>query len=124
MALATCDSIRVTGRINVRDMRERFLRWYRKDAYSVSGLFDIGGTTANALSSGRRPVVPRQRLELRQVRARGREPWVDTDTAAAVADGLADIAASCCPQSSDGKLTHELLSNRCHIVRRIVFIVR
>ena len=53
MALATCDSIRATGRIDVRDMRERFVRWYREGAYTVSGLFDIGGTTADALSSGR-----------------------------------------------------------------------
>ena len=53
MALATCDSIRATGRVDVRDMRERFVRWYREGAYTVSGLFDIGGTTADALSSGR-----------------------------------------------------------------------
>lgn len=52
MALATCDSIRATGRVDVRDMRERFVRWYREGAYTVSGLFDIGGTTADALSSG------------------------------------------------------------------------
>lgn len=52
MALATCDSIRATGRVGVRDMRERFVRWYREGAYTVSGLFDIGGTTADALSSG------------------------------------------------------------------------
>lgn len=53
MALTTCDSIRATGRVDVRDMRERFVRWYREGAYTVSGLFDIGGTTADALSSGR-----------------------------------------------------------------------
>ncbi|WP_072354155.1 ADP-ribosylglycohydrolase family protein [Olsenella sp. kh2p3] len=53
MSLASCDSIRATGRIDVRDMRERFVRWYREGAYTVSGLFDIGGTTADALSSGR-----------------------------------------------------------------------
>ena len=52
MALATCDSIRATGRIDVRDMRERFVRWYREGAYTASGLFDVGGTTADALSSG------------------------------------------------------------------------
>ncbi|MCR9035418.1 hypothetical protein [Tractidigestivibacter montrealensis] len=34
-------------------MRERFVRWYREGAYSVDGLFDIGGTTADALSTGR-----------------------------------------------------------------------
>ena len=53
MALAACDSIRATGRIDVRDMREHFVRWYREGAYTVSGLFDVGGTTADALSSGR-----------------------------------------------------------------------
>jgi ADP-ribosylglycohydrolase len=34
-------------------MRERFVHWYREGAYSVDGLFDIGGTTADALSTGR-----------------------------------------------------------------------
>ncbi len=53
MALATCDSIRATGRIDVQDMRERFVRWYREGAYTVDGLFDIGGTTADALATGR-----------------------------------------------------------------------
>lgn len=53
MALATCDSIRDKGRIDVDDMRDRFVRWYRDDAYTVSGLFDIGGTTARALQMGR-----------------------------------------------------------------------
>jgi ADP-ribosylglycohydrolase len=53
MALATCDSIRATGRVDVRDMRERFERWFREGAYTVSGLFDVGGITADALSTGR-----------------------------------------------------------------------
>ena len=53
MALATCDSIRVIGRIDVRDMRGRFVRWYCEDVYTVNGLFDIGGTTADALSARR-----------------------------------------------------------------------
>lgn len=53
MALATCDSIRELGRINTADMRRRFERWYRKGAYTVDGLFDIGGATARALAEGR-----------------------------------------------------------------------
>lgn len=53
MALATCDSVRATGRIDTADMRGRFERWYREGAYTVDGLFDIGGTTARALSRGR-----------------------------------------------------------------------
>lgn len=52
MALATCDSIRVCGCVDVDDMRERFVRWYREDAYTVDGLFDIGGATARALVTG------------------------------------------------------------------------
>ena len=52
MAIATCDSIRACGRIDVKDMRSRFVRWYRDGAYTVDGLFDIGGTTARALSRG------------------------------------------------------------------------
>ena len=53
MTLATCDSIRACGRIDCDDMRNRFCRWYRDGDYTVDGLFDIGGTTARALGSGR-----------------------------------------------------------------------
>ncbi len=53
MALATCDSIRELGRIDAGDMRRRFERWYRQGAYTVDGLFDIGGCTAAALCEGR-----------------------------------------------------------------------
>jgi ADP-ribosylglycohydrolase len=53
MALATCDSIRATGRVDACDMRERFVRWYREGAYTVSGLFDTGGTIAEALCTRR-----------------------------------------------------------------------
>ncbi len=53
MALATCDSIRETGRIDVADMRRRFERWYQTGAYTVDGLFDIGNCTVSALEQGR-----------------------------------------------------------------------
>lgn len=53
MALATCDSIRACGRIDIADLRKRFERWYEEGAYTVDGLFDIGNTTARALASGR-----------------------------------------------------------------------
>ncbi|NEG54489.1 ADP-ribosylglycohydrolase family protein [Bifidobacterium platyrrhinorum] len=54
MALAICDSIRANdGRIDVTDMRARFEDWYRHDAYTVDGLFDIGNTTVEALTTGR-----------------------------------------------------------------------
>ena len=52
MALAICDSYRELGRIDVDDIRARFVRWYREGAYTVDGLFDIGGTTARALDQG------------------------------------------------------------------------
>ncbi|WP_308622794.1 ADP-ribosylglycohydrolase family protein [uncultured Enorma sp.] len=52
MALAICDSYRELGRIDVDDIRARFVRWYREGAYTVGGLFDIGGTTARALDQG------------------------------------------------------------------------
>lgn len=53
MALATCDSIRERGCIDPKDMRRRFESWYRDGAYTVDGLFDIGGTTERALRDGR-----------------------------------------------------------------------
>ena len=52
MALATCDSIRERGCIDPKDMRRRFESWYRDGAYTVDGLFDIGGTTERALRDG------------------------------------------------------------------------
>lgn len=54
MTLATCDSIRACGDIDVADMRSRFEDWLFHGAYAVDGrVFDFGGTTARALRSGR-----------------------------------------------------------------------
>ena len=53
MTLALCDSIRDCGRIDVDDMRRRFVSWVEEDAYTVDGTFDVGGTTARALAEGR-----------------------------------------------------------------------
>ena len=54
MLLATCDSIRVRkGKIDVDDMRVRFLKWARQGAYTPHGTcFDIGNATATALTEG------------------------------------------------------------------------
>lgn len=53
MTLAICDSYRELGRIDVDDIRGRFVRWYHEDAYTVDGLFDIGNATRAALERGR-----------------------------------------------------------------------
>lgn len=54
MTLATCDSIRACGRVDVDDMRERFRSWIDDGAYAIDGkVFDYGGTTARALRQGR-----------------------------------------------------------------------
>ena len=52
MALCICDSFRELGRIDTEDIRHRFVRWYREGAYTVDGLFDIGGACARALDQG------------------------------------------------------------------------
>ncbi|MBY4797378.1 ADP-ribosylglycohydrolase family protein [Collinsella sp. AGMB00827] len=53
MLLATQDSIRERGRIDVEDMRERFRRWLYEGAYTADGkVFDVGNATATALSEG------------------------------------------------------------------------
>lgn len=50
MTLATCDSIRVTGHIDVVDMRHRFEQWMNSGAYTPDGkVFGIGQTTLRAL---------------------------------------------------------------------------
>lgn len=54
MMLALCDSIRVKGRVDVRDMRKRFVSWLHEGAYTPdSNAFDVGNTVATALSEGR-----------------------------------------------------------------------
>lgn len=52
MMLAICDSYRELGRIDVDDIRGRFVRWYREGAYTVDGLFDIGNAMREALERG------------------------------------------------------------------------
>lgn len=53
LTLATCNSIRVCGGIDVIDMRERFRAWLDEGAYVVDGhVFDVGGTTERALRFG------------------------------------------------------------------------
>ena len=54
MMLALCDSIRVRGRVDVRDMRRRFNDWLNKGAYTADGdVFDVGNTVATALANGK-----------------------------------------------------------------------
>lgn len=53
MLLATQDSIRERGCIDVEDMRERYQRWLYEGAYTADGkVFDVGNATATALSEG------------------------------------------------------------------------
>lgn len=53
MMLATCDSIRERGEIDVQDMRQKFNDWYRGGAYTADGtVFDVGNTVASALNQG------------------------------------------------------------------------
>lgn len=48
MALCICDSFRELGHIGTEDIRQRFVRWYREGAYTVDGIFDIGGACARS----------------------------------------------------------------------------
>lgn len=53
MAICVCDSYRELGRVDCGDIRRRFEAWYRDGAYTVGGLFDVGGTCARAIRDGR-----------------------------------------------------------------------
>ena len=54
LLLATCDSIRHCGRIDVDDMRSRFRAWYGRGDYTPDGkVFDVGIATSEALRRGR-----------------------------------------------------------------------
>lgn len=53
MLLATFESLKVCGRVDVDDMRERFLAWIYEGAYTPDGIvFDVGSATARALEAG------------------------------------------------------------------------
>lgn len=53
MTLATCDSIRACGCVDVGDMLSRFRAWIDGGAYAIDGVvFDYGNTTARALAAG------------------------------------------------------------------------
>lgn len=54
MTLATCDSIRECGRVDVENIRGKFRKWLYNGDYAIGGVvFDVGGTTAAALRTGR-----------------------------------------------------------------------
>ena len=54
MTLATCDSIRVLGRVDCDDIRNRFRQWLYNAEYTVDNVvFDVGNTTARALRCGK-----------------------------------------------------------------------
>lgn len=53
MTIATCDSIRERGNINLFDMQSKFVAWIGFADYTAGGkVFDYGGTTAQALRIG------------------------------------------------------------------------
>lgn len=53
LLIATVDSLRSCDRIDTEDMRRRFSRWLNRGDYAIGKrVFDVGGTTANAIRSG------------------------------------------------------------------------
>ncbi len=51
MTLATIEAISKTGTINIKDIADNFIRWYRKAEFTSTGkVFDIGRTTIQALA--------------------------------------------------------------------------
>lgn len=54
LLLATADSLRVCGGVDIADMRQRFCAWLNTGAYTPDGVvFDVGNATATALTEGR-----------------------------------------------------------------------
>ena len=54
MMLALCDSITKLGKVDIDDIRRRFLAWIDGGSYAVGGVvFDYGGTTYRALHKGK-----------------------------------------------------------------------
>lgn len=53
MTIATCDSIRQCGGVDIDDMYDKFCKWLFRAEYTVDNkVFDAGGTTIAALQSG------------------------------------------------------------------------
>lgn len=52
MLIATCDSIRAHGRVDVHDIRLSFESWYYRGAYTIDGVFGVGATTRRAIEEG------------------------------------------------------------------------
>lgn len=53
MTIATCDSIRACGKVDVEDMRSRFCQWLLYAKYTTDNeVFDAGVTTCDALRAG------------------------------------------------------------------------
>ena len=53
MTIATCDSIKEMGGINLNDLRAKFRGWLFVGKYAIDGkVFDVGGTTMKALRDG------------------------------------------------------------------------
>lgn len=53
LLLATVDSLRECGGVDVEDMRQRFCDWLNKGDYTPDGtVFDVGNATATALRAG------------------------------------------------------------------------
>lgn len=54
MTLATCDSIKEKGKVDIEDMRKKFCEWANDAKYTVDNIvFDMGITTHNALRNGK-----------------------------------------------------------------------
>ena len=55
MTLATLDSFRCLGKIDLNDLMQRFVNWAYYGSYTAHGdMFDIGGTTSRALEKYRK----------------------------------------------------------------------
>ncbi len=54
LTIATCDSIRECGKVDIKDIRKRFEQWYDNGEYTPFGeAYDIGGTCERAICRGR-----------------------------------------------------------------------
>ena len=51
MTIATMESITRLKKINYDDIMRNFVKWYKNGEFTVSGLFDIGITTSQAVSN-------------------------------------------------------------------------
>lgn len=111
MVLATCDSIRERGNIDPYDIMCKFVKWrYHEDYTAYGNVFDIGGTTEQALENFAKRGIPIYECGLRDEYSNGNgslmrilplafvpgSDWADVEDVSKLTHAHAKSVQACC----------------------------